>query len=72
MKVKVMRITNTRLIIPEGVRLFCDKCMEQLTWDAVVEFFDEWDYPGTEQHFYCNEHLLELAESNIKNELIEL
>ena len=73
MKVKVKKITNNPLIIPEGVRVFCDNCMEQVTWDAQIDYEDEFGYyKKEEQHYYCVDHLLELAQSKIKNEWIEL
>jgi len=73
MKVYVKKITNSRLIIPKGVRVFCDKCMEQVTWDAQIDYEDEWGfYVKEEEHYYCVDHLLELAQSKIKKEMIEL
>ena len=67
MKVHVKRITNNRLIKPT----VCDKCDTVVEYDSEVEFFDEWGYPGMERHYYCIEHLLEIAKT-VNKELVEL
>lgn len=69
MKVYVKKIINNRLVKPT----ICDKCDTVVYWDAQIDYEDEFDFYITEeQHYYCTDHLLELAQSRIKNELIEL